>query len=121
MEKLSITVALENNGLLDDEGYLLPPTHPKVENFTRRLFKMAELQQSGIKLTPEYSAQLKEMQFAFDYYQEALEEEAQNIEGGDEQEEEEEDEDENEDDDEDENEDEDEEENEDEDEDEDGE
>jgi hypothetical protein len=81
MEDNRITNALLSNGLLDDEGYLLPPNHKNVENFTKQLFKMTELKQLGVKLSPQDQNRLREMNVAYDYYQDALEEEANLQEG----------------------------------------
>lgn len=77
-----LTNALKINGLLDDDNFLLPPDHPNVDLFTKRFFQLAEIQQKGIKLTKQDAMRLKEMQMAFDYYEEALEEEARIIEEG---------------------------------------
>jgi hypothetical protein len=53
-----------------------------VDQFTKKLFQLSELQQHGVKMTPQDQARLKEMHLAFDYYQDALEEEANEIESG---------------------------------------
>lgn len=107
-DDVTVTNALMDNGLLDAEGYLLPPDHKNVKRFTKRLFSLEELKQSGVNLSAADKLRLRNMHIAFDYYQEALEEEARDLDGDDDEEEFEEDEDEDVDEDEDEDEEEDE-------------
>lgn len=76
-----ITNALNENGLLDAEGYLLPPQHKAVDRFTKRLFQLEEMSQTGCVLSADDKQRLKRMHIAFDYYQEALEDEAKELEG----------------------------------------
>jgi hypothetical protein len=78
---MDITNILNENGLLDAEGYLLPPQHAAVTKFTKQLFRLEELKQTGAKQSKEDKKRLERMHIAFDYYQEALEEEAQILEG----------------------------------------
>lgn len=75
-----ITEALKANLLLDAEGYLFPPDHANISQFTKRMYKMLEMQQTGVRFTAHDLAKFKQMQLAFDYYQEALDEEAKAIE-----------------------------------------
>jgi hypothetical protein len=69
----SISDALRTYGIVDDEGYLVPPEHPNVNRLTLQMSGLMEMQQDGLKLTPQDKLRLKTMQMVFDYYNEALE------------------------------------------------
>jgi hypothetical protein len=72
MSDASITAALHQYGMLDREGFIVPPYHPNVNALTSRMAQLMELSQSGLKLTPEDKLRLKTMHMVFDYYNEAL-------------------------------------------------
>jgi len=69
---LSLTESLHVYGLLDSEGFLVPPEHPSVEALTRRMVELMDLQATGLKLGGQDKLSLHAMQIAFDYYNEAL-------------------------------------------------
>jgi hypothetical protein len=69
---LSLTDALQTYGLLDSEGYLVHPNNPNVKALTKSMFPLLEMQQTGLKLTPQDKMRLMGMQMAFDYYNEEL-------------------------------------------------
>jgi hypothetical protein len=69
---LTVTQALHAFGLLDDEGYLVPPEHPNVGSLTKRMVEMMELREQGVKLSIEAKHELRAMIMAHDYYNEAL-------------------------------------------------
>ena len=83
MDDITLTTALNENGLLDNEGYLLPPNHPLVDKFTNNFYRLSELAQSGVKLSISDKQCLQRMHIAIDYYQEALEEVAQDLDDSD--------------------------------------
>lgn len=73
---MDITDILSTLGLLDADGYLVPPGHPNVRNMTKRLYALVDLQEGGTRLTAEEDNQLDLLQQAFDYYNDMVEEEA---------------------------------------------
>lgn len=84
---MQITNILKRFGLLDHEEYLVPPEHPNVAKLIQRLVKMRSIVEDGKVLTPEQKAELKDLEAAKDYYDEALEDELeQNDEEDDEEE-----------------------------------
>lgn len=72
---MQITNILKKFGLLDHEEYLVPPEHPNVTKLIQRLVKMRSIVEEGKMLTPEQKADLKDLEAAKDYYDEALEDE----------------------------------------------
>jgi len=72
MSAASITAALHQYGMLDREGFLVPPEHPNVNALTSRMAQLTDLSQSGLKLTSQDKLRLKTMHMVFDYYNEAL-------------------------------------------------
>jgi len=69
---MSITEALHQYGLLDSDGFLVPPEHPKIKAFTKKMVATMQLQAQGIKLPEETKQQLRTMIMVHDYYNEAL-------------------------------------------------
>jgi|JI10StandDraft_1071094.scaffolds.fasta_scaffold02467_20 peptidoglycan hydrolase CwlO-like protein len=72
---MQITNILKKFGLLDHEEYLVPPEHPNVAKLIQRLVKMRSIVEEGKMLTPEQKVDLKDLEAAKDYYDEALEDE----------------------------------------------
>lgn len=66
--------ALMSYGLLDDDGYLVPPEHQNVGRLTQKMYNLLEAKHSGRKLSKEDQQSLHLMTIAFDYYNEALDE-----------------------------------------------
>lgn len=86
-----IDVLLQRFHMLDEDGFLLHPDHPNITRMTQRMFKLLELQQSGIALSDLTKVELKSLQRVYDYYNEVLEEEANDMDYEEEEEEEEDD------------------------------
>lgn len=72
---MQITEILKRFGLLDHEEYLVPPEHPNVTKMIQRLVKMRSIVEDGKVLTPQQKADLRDLEAAKDYYDEALDEE----------------------------------------------
>lgn len=70
---MQIDELLSRFGLLDGEGFLMPPQHPAVERLTQRMVDLMEVQQSGLKLSADTVLELKALQCVFDYYNSVLE------------------------------------------------
>jgi len=75
MEELMITKILRKYHLLDDEDYLVSPDSRESMNLVKRLASLREVVESGNVLTPDQELELREIQIAYDYYNDELDEE----------------------------------------------
>lgn len=71
----NITTILKRFGMLDAEDYLVPPENPRVYELVMNIVRLRSIVEEGKQLTPQQKIDLKEMETAKDYYDEALEEE----------------------------------------------
>lgn len=74
-EETPITRILHKYGLLDDEEYLIPPESEAALEMVKLLARLRHIAENGGRLTDEQKVDLKEVQIAYDYYNEALDEE----------------------------------------------
>lgn len=77
----TITPILRKFGLLDSEDYLVPPEDHHVYDLVQKMVKLRSIIEDGKKLTPIQKADLADMEAAKDYYDEAIEDELNNLEG----------------------------------------
>ena len=69
-------------GLMDEEGYLIPPDDPKLLAFRHRLFSLMESVQLGLPIGQEQKIRMKMMQIAFDAYNQELQDALSDLETG---------------------------------------
>ena len=74
-----ITQALREFDLLDEEDYLIHPEHPNVEHLTMVIFDLSEKRAIEGHLSPEDKQRFHQATIAFDYYNETLEELAEEL------------------------------------------
>ena len=80
MEDALLTKALTFTKLLDDDGYLLPPSHPNVSALTETIKSTLFFQSTGIQLSTQERMKLKLRLIAFDYYNTVIAEHANSAE-----------------------------------------
>ena len=74
-EELAITKILRKYKLLDDEDYLVPPDSKHASKLVHHLASLRDIAESAVDLSPEEKIEMHEIQMAFDYYNDALDEE----------------------------------------------